>query len=228
MALKIFGTDPETQPKPRESFADDIVGKFRSGHQINGQPSALDAWRVTSGDPDVVNAVHALLGGDAPQEWEAKGEDNLEVFTAASSVNIILEGEKALRQRMILWGRNGKPISISDGEFLEDGTPDPDAHLTFEERKRKGQDGVGAVPSIEITFRLADNPDLGLFRFTTGSWSMARDLATDGTEERLAAVEGPAKATLTLTEVSFVAKNGPRKGQNVSYTKPTLKIKGAA
>lgn len=233
MALKIFGTDPENQPKPRTRFADDVVGRFRSGHQINNRPAALADWRVTTGDPEVADAVYDILGGDAPQEWDAKGEDNLEVFTASKKVEIILEGEKALRQAMILWGRNGKMISKSDGEFMEDGSPDPDAELTFAERKKKGQDGIGPVPQIEIYFRLAAQEDLGIFKFQTGSWSLAQDLAANDVEGDLRdyvadSETGKVRATLELEEVSFVAKNGPRAGQTVNYTKPVLKIKGAA
>jgi hypothetical protein len=233
MALRIFGTDPETQPKPRNKFADDVVGRFRSGHQISGRPAALSEWRITTGDPEVASEVYDLLGGDAPQEWEARGEDNLEVFTASKEVEIILAGEKALRQRMVLWSRAGKLISDSDGETLSDGTPDPDAELTFAERKKKGQDGIGPVPQIEIYFKLKGAEDLGVFKFQTGSWSLAQDLARDDTEGELAdyaadSETGNVLATLALEEVSFVAKNGPRAGQTVNYTKPVLSIKGAA
>lgn len=228
MALKIFGTDPETQPKPRQSFSDDVVGRFRSGYQLNNRPAALSEWRVTTGDPDVANTVNDLLGGDAPQEWDAKGEDNLEVFTASKAVEILLEGPKALRSKMILWGRNGKVIQSGDGQTLDDGTPDPDANLTFAERKQKGRDGIGPVPQIELYFRLVGEEDLGIFKFQTGSWSLAYDLAADGIEDQLAEIGGPARAFLELEEVSFIAKNGPRAGQTVQYTKPVLKIKGAA
>lgn len=230
--LKIFGTDPETQPKPRQRFADDVVGRFRSGHQINDRPAALDDWRVTTGDPDVAAAIHDLLGGDEPQEWAAKGEDNLEVFTASNEVAIIIENAKALRQRMVLWGRSGKPIYVSDGEFILDdqGHPteerDPDAELTFAERKAKKE--TGAIPDVDLYFRLAEEPDLGVFKFKTGSWGFVSDLAYNGVVEELEAAEGPTKAVLKLEPVSFVAKNGPRKGQTVSYTKSTLVLKGAA
>jgi hypothetical protein len=238
LALRIFGNDPSTEQKPRQRFADDIVGRFRSGYQLNGRPAALTDWRVTTGDPEVAAAIFDLLGGDAPQEWEAKGEDNLEVFSASPSVEIILEGTKAIRQQMILWGRNGKPIQAGDGETLtypddQKGQPDPDAQLTFAERKQKARDGIGAEPQIEIYFRLADNPDLGIFKFQTGSWSMASDLAYADVEGDLAdyasdSETGRVAATLSLEEVSFTAKNGPRAGQVVQYTKPVLKIKGAA
>ena len=227
MALKIWGTDPEAQPKPRQRFADDVVGRFRSGHQLGGQPASLDDWRVTTGDPEVADKVYDLLGGDAPQEWETKGEDNLEVFTAVPEVEIILADPKALRQRMVLWSRQGKLVIDSDGETYADGSPDPDAELSFAERKKKGQDGLGPSPQIEVYFRLAAEPDLGIFKYQTGSWSLASDLVRNQTEEKLAEIDGPTLATLGIEEVSFVAKNGPRKGQTVSYTKSELKIGGA-
>lgn len=229
--LNIFGSDPADRPKPRSKFADDVVGRFRSGHQLSGRPVALTDWRITTGDPEVADATHDLLGGDKPQEWDARGEDNIEVFTASNLVDIIIEGPSALRQRMVLWGRNGKLIQSGDGETIDypddrKGEPDPDAALTFAERKKKGQDGIGPVPQIEVYFRLADNPDLGIFKFQTGSWSFAQDLARYGTEETLAEAGGPVRAKLGLEEVSFEAKSGPRAGQTVRYTKPTLEVVG--
>jgi hypothetical protein len=233
MGLNIFGNDPQNQPKPRQSFKDDVVGRFRSGHQINKRPVALSEWRITTGDPEVAEAVYDLLGGDAPAEWDATGEDNLEIFTASKEVAVILEGPNALRQKMVLWGRQGKPIMVSDGATIDypddqKGQPDPDAGLSFAERKAKARDGFGAEPQIEVYFRLAENPDLGIFKFQTGSWSLASDLAYNGVEDELSDIDGPTKATLALEEVSFVAKNGPRAGQTVNYTKPVLKIVGAA
>lgn len=226
MSLKIFGQNQPT-PSARKSFADDIVGRFRSGYQVHGRPQALDAWRVTSDDPEVTERIAAMFGGD-PQEWDAKGSDNQEVFTEAKSVDIILHGPKALRQRMVLWSRNGKLIFESDGETQANGDPDPDADLSFAERKAKARDGIGPEPSIELTFRLADDPDLGIFRFQSGSWSLASDIAHDGVDVELEEIDGPTLATLELEHVSFVAKNGPRAGQTVSYTKPRIRIKGAA
>ena len=196
MALKIWGSDPEAQPKPRQRFADDVVGRFRSGHQLGGQPASLDEWRVTTGDPEVADKVYEILGGDAPATWETKSEDNLEVFTATPEVEIILADPKALRQRMVLWSRAGN--------------------------------GPGPSPQIEVYFRLAQEPDLGIFKYQTGSWSLASDLVRNETEEALEEIDGPTLATLAIEEVSFVAKNGPRKGQTVTYNKPVLTIKGAA
>lgn len=117
-----------------------------------------------------------------------------------------------------------KPIDTSNEVTKDDDTPDPDADLTFAERKQRGKDGIGPVPDIDITFRLAEEAELGIFRFTTGAWSIAQDLVCDGTLAALAEIDGPTKAVLELQEVSFVAKNGPKKGKMVNYTRPILKI----
>ena len=107
VGLRIFETDPDAAPKPRQSFKDDLVGRFRSGYQINRRPATLEEWRVTTGDPDVAERIHELFGGEKPQEWDATGEDNIEVFTKAKRVKVIVDSPSALRQEMVLWGRSG-------------------------------------------------------------------------------------------------------------------------
>lgn len=230
--LKIFGGPDGAAPK-KQKFADDIVGRFRSGYQANKRPVALSEWRVTTGDPEVADAIARLLDGDEPQPWDASGEDNLEVFTKAPEVDIIIDPQRGLRQSLILWGRNGKIIRKTDGETIlypedQQGEPDPDAGKSLAERKQLARDGVGPEPQIELYFRLADDPDLGLFKFQSGSWSMVSDLAYHGVPEALEDADGPQLATLRIEEVSFVAKNGPRAGQTVTYNKPFLELKGDA
>ncbi|WP_144722259.1 hypothetical protein [Cellulosimicrobium sp. TH-20] len=237
MGLKIF-KDTDAPKAPTSSFADDVVGRFRSGYQVNDRPAALTEWRVTTGDPEVAEAVRAIMGGGEAQEWAAKGEDNLEVFTTSGSVDVIVEKVADLRQRLVLWGRNGKPIYISDGETISypderKGEPDPDASLDLNARKQKARDGIGAEPQIEVYFRLAANPDLGIFKFQSASWSLVRDLDYNGTEDALTDAVADsngagALVSLALENVSFVAKNGPQAGKTVSFTKPVLTVKGAA
>lgn len=165
-----------------------------------------------------------VFGGEAPQPWETTQEDNLEVFTASPEVDIIIANSKALRQRMVLWSRQGKLVIDSDGATYADGTPDPDAELTFAERKKKDQDGLGPAPQIEVYFRLAEEPDLGVFKYQTGSWSMLSDLVRDGTPARLAGIGRPALAQLGIEYIVFKAKNGPRTGETISYRKLVLTI----
>jgi hypothetical protein len=218
MGLRIFETDPGAAPKPR--FADDIVGRFRSGYQVNGRPATLEAWRVTTGDPKVATALLELLEGDEAQEWDTRGEDNLEIFTKAQSVKILLE-PSAIRTEMVLWGRAGA-IRKCDGveQMGENAGKACECPHAFAERKEAAKRGTGCQPSIGLVFRLADAPDLGKFRFSSGSWSLVKDIGA--VEAALEKVEGTAVATLTLTPVEF--ESG---GQQRRFVKPVIDIIGS-
>lgn len=229
MGLRIWETDPESAPKPRNSFARDLVGRFRSGTQINDRPMALDAWRVTTGDPEVAEAVRRLFGGDPAQEWTTKGEDNLEVFTTAPRVKIVLDGPTALRQEMVLYGTKG-PIRRCDGvEQIGTDAGDPAkgtpcaCPASFADRKEAAKSGRGCQPSIGVFFTLADAPTLGKFKFVSGSWSLVRDIGT--AEAALTEIGGPAFAWLGLEKVEFVAK---ATGAQRVFTKPVIDVIGAA
>lgn len=236
-ALKIFDTDSaKAVDRVQQDFSNDIVGRFRSGYVINGKPRALDAFRVTTGDPDVAERVHELLGGDEPQEWteaiEAGREESLEVFTAASKVKVILDGDEPIRSKMVLRNMNGEIVRSGDGQVLDypeevAGQPDPQAGQTFRERKEAARAGMGAKPETSVFFRLAADEDLGKFRFQTGSWDFVSDLHYYDTLEKIREITADGlrvEAVLGLEEVSFKAKNGKRAGQTVRYTKPTLEI----
>ncbi|GAB1641785.1 hypothetical protein [Krasilnikovia sp. MM14-A1259] len=221
MGLRIFETDPEAAPKQRQRFADDLVGRFRSGYSINNRPAALTEWRVTSGDPDVAAAINELYGGDRPQTWETKGEDNIEVFTKAAKVKVILDGPSAIRQEMVLWGRAGA-IRRCDGveQTGDDAKGRPcECPASFAERKEAGKRGTGCQPNITTFFRLADNPDLGRFKFTSGSWSLVKDIVA--TEAALASIDGPAEAWLRLEIVEYTSA-----GQLRKFTKPVIDVIG--
>ncbi|GAA2843961.1 hypothetical protein Acy02nite_68600 [Actinoplanes cyaneus] len=221
MGLRIFETDPDAAPKPRQRFADDLVGRFRSGYQINGRPASLQKWRVTSGDPEVATAISDLLRGEKPQEWQTQGEDNLEVFTAAEKVKVIIEGPSALRSEMVLWGRAGA-IRRCDGveQTADDAKGRPcECPAGYTDRKEAAKKGTGCQPNVTLFFRLAEDPDMGRFKFTSGSWSLVRDLAD--VELKLAAIDGPALAWLKLEVVEYDS-GGTRR----SFTKPVIDVIG--
>jgi hypothetical protein len=223
MALRIFDVDVDPDAAPKKRFTDDVVGRFRSGAQVNRRPLALDEWRVTTGDPEVADAIAARFGG-TPQEWAAQGEDNIEVYTTTPSVDIILDGPDAVRQSMVLWGRNGL-IRTCDGVTQKDDQGSPCAcPSALKDRKEAAKAGHGCEPSIQVYFRLADDPDLGKLKFFSGSWSMARDLVHDGVEDALRDIDGPARATLSIEKVEWETKEGTTR----SFMKPVLAIKGAA
>jgi hypothetical protein len=188
----------------------DVVGRFRSGHQLSGRPAALEDWRITTGDPEVADKVYDLFGGHEPQDWETKGEDSIEVLTAVPEVEILIEDTSKLRQRMVLWSRAGKlVIDATGGSELIDATPALPR---------------GPEPLIEITFTLAAAPALGPFSLQSKSWNLAADLARSGFAEQLTAFGAPAQARLSLVPVSFLARNGPRAGERVSFCKPSLAL----
>lgn len=222
--LTIFDTDPNAKPKPKQTFSDDTVGRFHSGRQVDGQPEALSEWRISTGDPVVAKSVAQLFGGE-PIETESTGENFIDVFTDRETVPVILDGPDAIYADLKLWNRN-KLVHHCDGSaFLspdeKKGKPCGCPEL-FAERKEAAKDFLGPSPSISVTFRLADDPELGKFRFQSGSWVMASVLHeyVNG----LAAVDCPALAELSLELVEFTIKKGKNKGLNVSYYKPVIKV----
>ncbi|WP_172384875.1 hypothetical protein [Streptomyces sp. MNP-20] len=219
--LRVFDNDPDARPKV---YTSDFVGRFRAGMQINNRPVGLKSWRVTTGDPEVAKAVADQYGGQA-EEWETTKEDNLQVLTEADAIKVVVDGPDALTFRMALYGMTGKPIHACDGVEFTD-TEDPrhgqpcGCPQTLQERKAAAKAGHGPKPDQRITFRLADNPELGRFRLMTGSWEFMKAMETMWRE--LEAVGGPALCTLKLELVEFTTKAGVE----VSYRKPVLVVHG--
>ncbi|MBT2412669.1 hypothetical protein J7I94_19235 [Streptomyces sp. ISL-12] len=238
----IWDADPDAAPKERPPFENDTVGRFRSGRLVKAgrteTPEALNEWRVTTGDPTVAAKVAELLGG-TPEEWDPEKEDRLEILTSARTVNIIIEpdGVDASFKQFI---PGVGMVHHCDG-FTVLSTPEEEqgqpckCPTTIAARKLTAQRG-GPKPSVDVTFRLLDAPDLGKFRFNSGSWKLVEALGplfaeldcygNAGDEE--AGTEGvPVRASLTIENVTYVPKKGPRAGQTVSYNKPVIKIFGA-
>jgi hypothetical protein len=217
MAIKrIFDVDSTTKTVTN----DDIVGRFRSGQQLNDRPLALSEWRITSADPEALATIAKIMGGDEPTQWDTKTDEKYELFTKSSSVNITLDGPTALRSSMVLWGRSAK-IRQCNGAEQEDGTPCA-CPSDIKELKVQGKQGLACEPSIQVYFRLTDAPELGKFKFFSGSWTMAKEMTT--AEEALEAIDGAAYATMHLELVEYTTKDG----KNVKFTKPVVTILGPA
>ncbi|MFD8315917.1 recombination directionality factor [Kitasatospora purpeofusca] len=228
MALRIFDTDPDAKPRPRQSYADDVVGRFRSGRMVGRRPESLSEWRVTTGDPLVASRIAALFGGK-PEEWDTDSEESTEILTTASTVRVVIAGTSAISSDMRLYGATGsEPLHWCDGvEFQDDeqkGQPCGCPEL-LADRKALAKTGKGPKPNISLIFKLEVDPGLGLWRFRSGSWSLASHLHE--TLEALDAIDGPAVAELKLEYVEFEIKRGPKKGTVVSYTEPVIKVIGA-
>ena len=199
--------------------AADVVGRFRSGAQIQNRPVALSEWRVTTGDPVVAKAVAELFGGE-PKEWETKTEESLEVLTTANSIEVKLEG---LTSEMVLWGRGSTPIRVCNGSTMKgDGDKPCECPADLKDRKDGAKNGSACQPNVRATFRLVDNEDLGLWRFNSSSWGLAAQV--NDLEGELADAGGASLATLSLELVEFTTKAG----RDVKYTKPVVKIHAPA
>ena len=198
--------------------ASDIVGRVRSGAQINGRPVALQEWRFTTGDPEVAQAVADKYGG-SPQEWVTTTEESLEVMSTAGSLPVILT---AIQSEFVLWGRGSTPIRSCDGSVQNDDLKTSCVCPSdVRDHKEQARAGSACQPSVRATFRLADMPDLGLWRFNSASWQLAGEV--NAAEESLAAAGGEAEGVLRLELVEYTTKTG----RNVSYTKPIIEV-GAA
>lgn len=93
---------------------------------------------------------------------------------------------------------------------------------TMAERKAAAKEFRGPKPSIEITFRLADDTELGEFKLSTGSWGLVSVLHQ--VKAKLERIGEPTLIELEIENVSFIAKNGPMKGKTVSYNQPVVRV----
>ncbi|KUN16543.1 hypothetical protein AQJ23_44935 [Streptomyces antibioticus] len=237
----IWDADPDAAPRELPSFENDTVGRFRSGRLVKSgrteTPEALNEWRVTTGDPTVADKVAELFGGE-PVEWDPEKEDRLEVLTEAKTVSIIIEpdGVDASFKQFI----PGVGMTHHCDGFKILSVPEEDqgkacgCPTLIAERKLKAQRG-GAKPSVDVTFRLLDAPELGKFRFNSGSWKLVEALGPlfgdldrygNAGDEETGAEGVPVRASLTIENVTYVPKKGPRAGQTVSYNKPVIKVFG--
>ena len=193
----------------------DIVGRVRSGAQVQGRPVALQEWRFTTGDPDVAAAVAEKYGG-TPGKWDTTTEETLEVMSTAGSLPVVLT---SIQSEFVLWGRGSTPIRSCDGSVQKDDQKSPCVCPSdVREHKEAARAGSACQPSVRATFRLADLPDLGLWRFNSASWQLAGEV--NAAEDALAAAGGEAEGLLRLELVEYQTKNG----RNVSYTKPIIEV----
>lgn len=199
------------------------VGRFHSGRMAGGLPQALDTWRVTTGDAEVAARVAGLLGG-LPQPNEGGGELAHEVLTKAETVRVLLDGPGAVASHMVLRGSKGIIHQCDGLEFLspkeKKGRPCGCPPL-LADRKLAAREGRGPSPSISVTFRIAAEPELGEFRFMSGSWQLAVQLSD--LADALERVDGPAVCDLTLELVVYTTKAG----RGVCYRKPVVTVLGS-
>ncbi|MFF9806462.1 DUF6009 family protein [Streptomyces coeruleorubidus] len=199
------------------------AGRFHQGRLSDGRPQVLDAWRVTTGDANVAARVAELLGGRTRPN-EGGGILAHEVLTTSESVRVLVEGPESVAAHMRHWGSKGIAHECDGSEFLspeeKKGQPCGCPPL-LEDKKLAAKEGRGPSPSIDLTFRIAAEPVLGEFHFTTASWQFAAQLSD--LMVALERVGGPAVCDLTTELVIFTTKTG----MDVGYRKPVVTVLGS-
>ncbi|MFF8942857.1 hypothetical protein ACF1A5_11410 [Streptomyces sp. NPDC014864] len=232
MALRIFDTDPDAKPKPRKAKVEyeRPVFQFRSGMQVRNEktrkmdPVSLANWRVLTDDPAIAEGIAELMGG-TPDEYDPTKAMHLHVLTESPSVEIVINGSKAIEDKLILWGPGG-PVHECDGEFFlspaEDAGQPCGCPSTLAERKDLAKRRRGPSPSINVTFRLAGlGYELGTGKLIATAWSLAEVIHE--VKDALDAVEGEALCRLTLEHVQYTNKAGI----DVSFRKPVIEVLGS-
>lgn len=109
--------DEARADRPRVS-ASDPVGRFHVARQRVGRPIAVSAWRITTEDRAVADAVGGLYGG-VPKVLDTGGEHVLEVLTRREHIPVSLGSRGAVSLRMVMRGA-GETFHVCDGtRFLE-------------------------------------------------------------------------------------------------------------
>ncbi|MER5972815.1 hypothetical protein ABT112_24295 [Streptomyces sp. NPDC002055] len=203
---------------PRASAAHP-VGRFHVVRQRGGRPTAVSAWRITTEDHAIADALGGFYGG-APQLLDTGDEHVVEVLTRCDRVPVLL-GREALSLRMAMRGP-GDTFHLCDGSrFLEPATARGSlcgCPTSLADRKAAAQAGRGPIPEVRIGFRLADLPELGVFSFVSTSWELAAELPALAAALDLAAV--PALGVLRCELVEFIT----RSGLAVSYRRPVVEV----
>ncbi|MGW1513113.1 recombination directionality factor [Streptomyces sp. NPDC002394] len=198
----------------------DPVGRFHVARQRGGRPIAVSAWRVTTENPAVADAVGGLYGG-VPQLLDTGDEHVLEVLTRRDHILVLLGGRGAVSLRMVMRGA-GETFHVCDGtRFLDPagargslcGCP-----ASLADRKAAAQAGRGPTPEVRIGFRLADLPELGVFSLVSTSWELAAELPALAAVLDAATV--PAVGVLRYELVEFTTRSGIA----VSYRRPVVEV----
>lgn len=196
------------------------VGRFHVACQQGGRPIAVSAWRITTEDDAIADALGGLYGG-VPQLLDTGGEHVVEVLTRCDRVPVLLDGRGAVSLRMVMRGA-GETFHVCDGSrFLEPagargslcGCP-----ASLADRKAAAQAGRGPMPEVRIGFRLADLPELGVFSLVSSSWELAAELPALAAALDVAAV--PALGVLRYGLVEFTTCSGIA----VSYRRPVVEV----
>lgn len=198
----VFGTN-SGQAEP--------VGRFNYAVPLRSRPQVLTTWRISSDDPSVLDRVAEQLGG-TPQQLDG---NTWSLTTHAAEVGILLDGPRAVRLR---WSRAAR--HSCDGHIQRDDSARRPCTCppSIPDRRMATRRGQGCEPKVDVVFRLRQDPALGSFRFTSGSWPLAEDAIR--AVEALRTYREPGLAGLRLHRAPYTLASG----KVIDYTTPTLTL----
>lgn len=232
MALRIFDTDPDAKPKakPKATY-DRPVFQLRTGMQIPDPKNpkrmkgiSLPNWRVVTDDEQITEAIAELYGGRS-EEYDPTKNQPFHVLTETPELEVVINGSRAIEDKLVQWGGPGGPIHECDGVnslLPEDKGAPCGCPTTMKERKDRASKGRGPKPSIGVEFTLAGKgEDLGKGKLIATAWTLAGVIHE--VKDALDAVDGPALCTLRVNHVEYVSEiHGP-----VSYYHPEIIVHGS-
>lgn len=197
MAIRILPDKPATT----QSVRPDIAFELRTGKK--GFSGGLPTWRFLAANPTDAAAFAEYYGGTVTSEGSRDYPED--VITGADEVLVVMDGSKAVYDHLILWGAGGQPpIHDCDGELsnLQHNKGEPcgcggDWEVIKEKINR--QDPAQAKPSIEFTFTLAHDEEMGTGKLVAGGVVLAEDVPS--IKNALDAVDGPALVALRKEEI---------------------------
>jgi hypothetical protein len=233
MALRIFDTDPDAKPVQRVQTTtyERAAFQFRTGMQVPDERNpkrmkgiSLPNWRVVAEDEQITDGIAELFGGKS-EEFDPAKAMPWHVLTDTNSIEVVIDGSKAVEDKLVQWGGPGGPMHECDGEFSllpEDKGAPCGCPTTLKERKARASNNRGPKPSINVEFKLAGvGEDLGKGKLIATAWSLAEVIHE--IKNALDAVDGPALCRLEIEHVSYVSKvHGP-----VDYYWPNIVVLGS-
>jgi hypothetical protein len=171
---------PQAAPLQRHALpsamvqpADHIDGRLRYATLVNGRTRILPTWLLTTSDRHVAARVAMLLGGELNID-DHGGEQSYQVLTRYAQLDVLLDGPQAILLHMLR--RHGSTVLRSCNSRTQQ-TPHGErpcqCPAALKARWEVAKTGRGCEPLIHLTCRLADDPALGRFLFSSAAWTFA-------------------------------------------------------
>jgi hypothetical protein len=198
--------------------ADDVDGRLRYATLVNGRIRILPTWLLTTSDRHVATRVATLLGGKLNINDDGL-EQSYQVLTSYAELDVLLDGPQAILLRMLR--RHGSTILRSCNSRTQQ-TPHGErpcqCPVALKARWEAAKTGRGCEPLIHLTCRLADDPTLGRFLFSSAAWTFAEHASA--VRVAIGRCRRPVLTRLGIGHVLYATASGTTFG----YTQPTIMV----